>query len=83
MQSSWGGNPTILCRMGCPLYATCDSINPARKLFDMSVYKDVVTGTVLINGYVKSGQVEAARELFDDMPDKNAVLWNAMINGYV
>ncbi|KAM2076685.1 hypothetical protein ACFX1T_039395 [Malus domestica] len=43
----------------------------------------VVTWTALINGYMKSGQVEVARELFDEMPNKNAVLWNAMINGYV
>lgn len=65
------------------LYVTCDFINPARKLFDMSVYRDVVTWTALINGYVKSGQAVIARELFDQMPQKNAVSWSAMINGYV
>lgn len=65
------------------LYVTCDFIDAARKLFDMSVYKDVVTWTALINGYVKSGQIVIARQLFDEMPEKNAVSWSAMINGYV
>ncbi|PRQ45215.1 putative pentatricopeptide [Rosa chinensis] len=65
------------------LYVTCDFINPARKLFDMSVHKDVVTWTALVNGYVRSGQIVIARQLFDEMPEKNAVSWSAMINGYV
>lgn len=65
------------------LYTTCNSMRPARKLFDTSVDRDVITWTSLISGYVKDGQVEIARELFDEMPQKNAVSWSAMINGYV
>ena len=63
------------------LYATCFCMDPARKLFDMSVNRDVITWTSLINGYAKSGQVLVARELFDQMPEKNTVSWSAMING--
>jgi pentatricopeptide repeat protein len=65
------------------LYATCNSMDSARKLFDASVNRDVITWTALINGYVKSGLVVVARELFDQMPEKNTVSWSAMITGYV
>ncbi|XP_052198063.1 pentatricopeptide repeat-containing protein At5g66520-like [Diospyros lotus] len=64
------------------LYATCGCVDFARKLFDASLNRDIVTWTALINGYVKSGQVGIARELFDEMPEKNAVSWSAMITGY-
>ncbi|CAK7338825.1 unnamed protein product [Dovyalis caffra] len=65
------------------LYANCGFMDLARKLFDMSTKRDVVTWTCLINGYLKFGQVLIARELFDKMPEKNPVSWGAMIAGYV
>lgn len=65
------------------LYANWSSVEAARKLFDVSTCRDVITWTALINGYVKSGQVEFARELFDQMPERNEVSWSAMITGYV
>ncbi|KAK1410604.1 hypothetical protein QVD17_37141 [Tagetes erecta] len=65
------------------LYAVCNCLDCCRKLFDSSSNRDVITWTAMINGYVKSGQVEVARELFDEMPDKNNVSWSVMINGYV
>ncbi|XP_059623317.1 pentatricopeptide repeat-containing protein At5g66520-like [Cornus florida] len=65
------------------LYATCNCIDSARKLFDGCLNRDVITWTSVINGYLKSGQVVIARELFDQMPEKNVVSWSAMITGYV
>ncbi|OMP03653.1 hypothetical protein COLO4_10288 [Corchorus olitorius] len=65
------------------LYANWSLMDAARKLFDMSTNRDVITWTALINGYVKSGQVELARDLFDKMPERNVVSWSAMITGYV
>ncbi|KAI3417460.1 uncharacterized protein J3R85_014414 [Psidium guajava] len=65
------------------VYVTCNVLESARRIFDASVNRDVITWTALINGYVKSDQVDVARNLFDEMPDKNAVSWSAMINGYV
>ncbi|KAK4278129.1 hypothetical protein QN277_016019 [Acacia crassicarpa] len=64
------------------LYASCNIMDPARKLFDSSLNRDVITWTALINGYAKLGQVMVARELFDQMPEKNSISWSAMINGY-
>ncbi|CAL5326633.1 unnamed protein product [Camellia sinensis] len=64
------------------LYATCSCMDLAFKLFDSSLNRDVITWTVVINGFVKSGQVVIARELFDKMPEKNEISWSAMITGY-
>ena len=61
------------------LYATCDCMNLAWKLFDASVNQDVIMWAALIIGYVKSGLVVAARKLFDQMPMKNTVSWSAMM----
>lgn len=63
-------------------YASCDSINSARKVFDESPARDVVTWTAVINGYLKIGEIGHARELFDEMPNRNAASWSSMINGY-
>ncbi|XP_027078049.1 pentatricopeptide repeat-containing protein At5g66520-like [Coffea eugenioides] len=64
-------------------YATCDCMDIARKLFDASKTRDVITWTAVINGYVKRGNIGFAKELFDQMPEKNAVSWSTMINGHV
>lgn len=64
------------------MYAVCGCVCEARKLFDSSLNRDVITWTAVINGYLKSGEIKAARELFDKMPVKNEVTYSAMINGY-
>ncbi|KAL8150568.1 hypothetical protein V2J09_020376 [Rumex salicifolius] len=58
-----------------------DFVGDARKLFDESPNRDVFTWTAMINGYVKSAQLDAARELFDEMPERNVVTWSTMITG--
>lgn len=63
-------------------YASCESIEFARRLFDESSNRDVITWTAVINGYIKIGEVGNARKLFDKMPNRNAASWSCMINGY-
>ncbi|XP_047950249.1 pentatricopeptide repeat-containing protein At5g06540-like [Salvia hispanica] len=63
-------------------YASSESIEFARKVFDESPDRDVITWTALINGYLKRGELRHARELFDEMPHRNAASWSSMINGY-
>ncbi|KAG9442342.1 hypothetical protein H6P81_018196 [Aristolochia fimbriata] len=63
-------------------YASCECISSARKLFDTSMNKDVISWTAMVNGYAKLGQATEARELFDQMPEKNAVSWSTMLNCY-
>lgn len=64
------------------LYAACNAVNSARRVFDRSPSKDVVSWTAMVHGYAKSGQIELALELFDRMPEKNAVAWSTMITAY-
>ncbi|PIA37743.1 hypothetical protein AQUCO_03000343v1 [Aquilegia coerulea] len=64
------------------MYANCDCVGSARKLFDASLNLDVISWTALVNGYVKNGQIEVAKHLFDQMPERNSVSWSAMITGY-
>ncbi|XP_002526196.3 pentatricopeptide repeat-containing protein At5g66520 [Ricinus communis] len=65
------------------MFAIFGCMDSARKLFDLSSNRDVITWTALINGYVRAGQVLIGRELFDKMPERNSVSWSAMITGYV
>ncbi|XP_058090393.1 pentatricopeptide repeat-containing protein At5g66520-like [Magnolia sinica] len=64
------------------MYVNCNFISSARRLFDNSLNRDVVSWTAMLNGYAKLGQVGTARQLFDQMPERNAVSWSAMITSY-
>ncbi|CAL5346444.1 unnamed protein product [Camellia sinensis] len=66
------------------MYVKFGKMNAAMRLFDeVSGRRDVVSYTILINGYVDMGFVDFARDIFDQMVDKDVVLWNSMIHGYV
>ncbi|KAH7839914.1 hypothetical protein Vadar_010313 [Vaccinium darrowii] len=66
------------------MYVKYGNMNAALTLFtEMGGRRDVVSHTILINGYVKTGFVDLARDIFDRMLDKDLVLWNSMIRGYV
>jgi len=54
----------------------------ARKLFDGTTVRDVVTWTALVDGYGKAGDLENARLLFDEMPERNVISWSAMMAAY-
>ncbi|XP_030527815.1 pentatricopeptide repeat-containing protein At5g48910 [Rhodamnia argentea] len=43
---------------------------------------DVVLWNVMVDGYVRMGDLRAAGELFDKMPQRSVVSWNVMISGY-
>ncbi|KAL8132772.1 pentatricopeptide repeat-containing protein At5g66520-like [Apium graveolens] len=64
-------------------YVNCGLMRCARMLFDVSLNRDVVTWTAVLNGYVKCGDIVSAKELFDEMPERNVISWSVMINGYV
>lgn len=51
------------------LYAVCGFINYARKVFDESPQRDLVSWTTLIQGYVKMGYAREGVEAFFDMCD--------------
>ncbi|EAY73376.1 hypothetical protein OsI_01257 [Oryza sativa Indica Group] len=64
-------------------YCSCGSVASARRVFDeTAAYADVVSWNVMIDGYVKSGDLARARELFDVMPGRNVVSWTMVIGAY-
>ncbi|CAN7097881.1 unnamed protein product [Brassica rapa subsp. narinosa] len=65
------------------MYARNGRLEDARKVFDTSSQRDVVSCTALITGYASRGDVRSARKVFDEMPERDVVSWNAMITGYV
>ncbi|XP_068652773.1 pentatricopeptide repeat-containing protein At5g66520-like [Aristolochia californica] len=64
-------------------YSNCKKVELARRVFDGSVNRNIVSWTSLISGYCACGLVDEARKIFDEMPERNVVSWSAMISGYV
>ena len=66
------------------VYTKCGEMHAAQGLFDeMPVMRDVVSYTILFNGYVDMGSVDSARGIFDQVRVKDIVSWNSMIHAYV
>uniref|UniRef100_A0A6V7QW09 Pentatricopeptide repeat-containing protein n=1 Tax=Ananas comosus var. bracteatus TaxID=296719 RepID=A0A6V7QW09_ANACO len=71
---------------GCALidmYAKCDRIIYASRVFYELQDHSVITWTAIVGGYMRCGMWDEAKELFDIMPERNIVSWNAMISGCV
>ncbi|KAJ8764348.1 hypothetical protein K2173_006088 [Erythroxylum novogranatense] len=65
------------------MYAKCDSIVNAHKLFDDMTERDLCSWNILISGYAKTGLLGEGRKLFDKMPQRDNFSWTAMISGCV
>ncbi|KAJ9170747.1 hypothetical protein P3X46_018830 [Hevea brasiliensis] len=65
------------------MYAKCNSLYNARKMFDEMTERDLCSWNVLISGYAKMGLLDEARKMFDKMPERDNFSWTAMISGYV
>ncbi|KAG6494484.1 hypothetical protein ZIOFF_049516 [Zingiber officinale] len=63
-------------------YCKRGEIASARKLFDGSRFKDLVSWNSLMAGYVDRGDASEARKLFDAMPERDAFSWTILIDGY-
>ncbi|TKY47366.1 Pentatricopeptide repeat-containing protein [Spatholobus suberectus] len=80
------------------MYVMCGSMEDAHVLFYRSVEGvddvrrlvrderrrefNVVLCNVMLDGYVRVGNLKAARELFDRMAQRSLVSWNVIISGY-
>ncbi|XP_056172119.1 pentatricopeptide repeat-containing protein At5g48910-like [Syzygium oleosum] len=73
------------------MYVLCGVMEDAYVLFDERIVRsggvgkkmnlrrqegDVVLWNVMVDGYVRMGDLRAARELFDKMPQRSVVSWN-------
>ncbi|KAL2513081.1 Pentatricopeptide repeat-containing protein [Abeliophyllum distichum] len=65
------------------MYAKCGDLACARRVFDLSRSRNLISWTAMVSGHAMSGQTREARELFDQMPDRNVISWNAMLAGYM
>ncbi|KAJ0788656.1 putative tetratricopeptide-like helical domain superfamily, DYW domain-containing protein [Helianthus annuus] len=61
------------------MYAVCGDMVDARKVFDESPVRDLVSWNSILAGYVQMGDVEEAKVVFDQMPEKNVIASNSMI----
>ncbi|XP_015698133.1 pentatricopeptide repeat-containing protein At2g35030, mitochondrial isoform X1 [Oryza brachyantha] len=63
--------------------AAAGRILDARRLFDGTPDRDVVSWTAMVAAYVRQGMLREARALFD-RPDarRNVVTWTALMSGY-
>ncbi|KAL5704469.1 hypothetical protein ACHQM5_022895 [Ranunculus cassubicifolius] len=64
------------------MYAKCQALPDAHKVFDQPGPKNVIFWTSIVSGYATIGRTREARKLFNDMPMRNVVSWNAMLAGY-
>ncbi|XP_024168862.1 pentatricopeptide repeat-containing protein At2g13600 [Rosa chinensis] len=75
-------NDVVLGNALVDMYAKCNRINEARRVFDGMSIRNVVSETSMVSGYAKAASVEVARSLFTKMMERNVVSWNALIAGY-
>ncbi|KAH9621455.1 hypothetical protein KSS87_011593 [Heliosperma pusillum] len=55
----------------------------AHTAFNRMPRRNIVSSTILIDGFLKNDQLQKARYIFDKMDEKNIISWTAMISGYV
>ncbi|XP_073127367.1 pentatricopeptide repeat-containing protein At5g61800 [Henckelia pumila] len=72
----------FVCNSLACAYLRFGDVVHAYKVFDESMFRDVVTYNVMIDGFVKAGEIERARMVFDQMPDRDSVSWGTLLAGY-
>ncbi|KAK6915079.1 Pentatricopeptide repeat [Dillenia turbinata] len=55
------------------MYSLCDKIDVARRVFDLSLKRDVVAWNTMISGYNRSKQFKQSRRLFDEMENERVL----------
>nr|CAD1842927.1 unnamed protein product [Ananas comosus var. bracteatus] len=53
----------------------------AKAVFDEMLYRNLISWNMMIDGYVKNGNIGAALKVFDTMPERDLFSWNLMIDG--
>ncbi|KAM1490351.1 pentatricopeptide repeat-containing protein At3g62890-like [Malus sylvestris] len=61
------------------MYAVCENMGDARKLFDEIPVLNSVAWNSILAGYVRAGDAEKAKFVYDQMPERNTIASNSMI----
>ncbi|VFR02919.1 unnamed protein product [Cuscuta campestris] len=68
------------------MYAKCEQMNEANKVFERMEVKDVVSWNAMVTGFSQIGKFNEALGLFERMRqqeiDLNVITWSAVIAGY-
>lgn len=74
----------FVCNNLIHVYSVCGCIDDAYKVFDESPERDVVSYNVMLDGFVKGGEIKRARKVFDEMcvGVRDATTWGTMLAGY-
>ncbi|XP_077244915.1 pentatricopeptide (PPR) repeat-containing protein [Tasmannia lanceolata] len=80
----WDDGDRKLLKSLIHMYARFGIMDTAEYLFNKNLKNyEVASLNCMINGYVRSGQLEQARHLFDTVPIRDGVSWTSIINGYL
>ncbi|XP_050231112.1 pentatricopeptide repeat-containing protein At1g32415, mitochondrial [Mercurialis annua] len=64
------------------MYSSLGFMDYARYKFNQNSNCSVQSCNYMINGYIRSGQLDKARNLFDTTPIRDEITWTSMIDGY-
>jgi pentatricopeptide repeat protein len=73
---------TLLQNTLANMYAKCESVVDARRVFDEISERNVCSWTVMISAYTLHGHVDEARKLFESTPHRDVRSWTVMISAY-
>ncbi|KAH6755505.1 Tetratricopeptide repeat superfamily protein [Perilla frutescens var. hirtella] len=80
----YGMHPSLLSKL-IKAYAACDKPELAHQLLIeiCSFSSDVTSANLLIDGFVKVGEIDTATRVFNALPTRDVVTWNLIIGGCV
>ncbi|KAF3558543.1 hypothetical protein F2Q69_00010398 [Brassica cretica] len=73
----------FICNHLMTLYSKLGAFPSAVTLYDRMNKKHYMSSNIIINGYVRDGDLVNARKLFDEMSERKVTTWNAMIAGLI
>ncbi|RAL53285.1 hypothetical protein DM860_006957 [Cuscuta australis] len=73
------GSDVYVCNTLINMYGVCGNMGDARKVFDESHVRDLVSWNSILAGYVQAGNVVEAMIIYAQMPQRNVIASNSMI----
>ncbi|CAH8392861.1 unnamed protein product [Eruca vesicaria subsp. sativa] len=73
----------FICNHLMTLYSKFGAFPSAVALYERMTKKHYMSSNILINGYVREGDLVNARKVFDEMSERKVATWNAMIAGLI